>query len=410
MIRFALPSLTAMFNSHGNAYAGGAEIPTRFLLWFNGNGVPEKFWIPLETGSEYESTPSLTPLAPFRKDFHIISGLDSPNARVPGPGNEHMRSMSALVSGERFTGSGAGGPSIDQCMAAKIGTDTRFRSIQAGVCQESFGHSIQRNLSWTARNRPLPPEMVPHRLFDRLFGARDLGWVNRKKSVLDAVYKDAARLQPSIGAEDRSRIDEYLTSVRDTERAIVQLPPEYTKVDPPDADTDPKDWPVIAKLQSDLLIHAFASDQTRVASYMLTKCQGLSRFPWLGLSSARHHDYSHLDGGSARQQEIMRDICRWHAEEFAYFLGRMRSIKEGDGTLLDHSCLLYVHEHAEANDHKNSGLALIVAGHAGGLVTGRHSKMSGTVGDLYSTLANSVLKAGLEGFPTASRRLPGIVA
>lgn len=409
-VRLALPPLAAMFNTHGSAYAGGETIPTRFLLWFNGNGIPEKYWIPLETGPGYEATPCLTPLAAFRGDIHVISGLDSPNARVPGPGNEHMRSMSALLSGERFTGAGAGGPSIDQMIAARIGSETRFRSIEAGVCQESFGHSIQRNLSWAGRDRPLPPEMIPNKLFDRLFGARDEGWVNRKKSVLDAVYRDAARLQKSLGNEDNRRVDEYLTSVRDIQKAIVRLPPEYAKIEPPDATADPKDWPKVAKIQSDLLVHAIASGQTRVASYMLTKCQGLSRFPWLGLGSKRHHDYSHLEGGSLLQQEVMRDICRWHAEEFAYFLSRMKSVREGGGTLLDHTCIVYVHEHAEANDHKNSGLALIVAGHAGGLITGRHSKMTGSVGDLYLTLANKVIGVPLESFPTASGPLSGITA
>ncbi len=410
VIRIGLPPLTAMFNSHGTAYASGAQIPTRFLLWFNGNGIPEKFWIPIETGPGYGLTPCLTPLAPFRRDIHVLSGLDSPNARVPGPGNEHMRSMSALVSGQRFTGAGAGGASIDQLIAARIGAGTRFRSLEVGVCQESFGHSIQRNLSWAGRDRPLPPEVTPHKLFDRLFGTRDYTWVNRKKSVLDAVYADAARFETSIAGDDKQRIDEYLSSIRDIERAIVQLPPEYANVVPPDQDTDPKDWPRVAKLQTDLLVHALASGQTRVASYMLTKCQGLARFPWLGLGSQRHHDYSHLQGGSAVQQEVMRDICRWHVEEFAYLLGKMKSVAEGEQTLLDRSCVLYLHEHAEANDHKNSGLAAIVAGHAGGLITGRHTKPPGTIGDLYLTLADKAIGAPLDRFPTASRPLAGIVA
>ena len=136
-----------------------------------------------------------------------------------------------------------------------------------------------------------------------------------------------------------------------------------------DAKTDPKDWPALAKIQSDLLVHAFASGQTRVATYMLTKCQGLSRFPWLGLGSGRHHDFTHTRRGALEHQEIMRDICRWHVDEFAYLLGRMNSTREGDGTLLDRICLPYLHEHCEADDHKNRGLAAILAGHSGKLVT-----------------------------------------
>ena len=174
-----------------------------------------------------------------------------------------------------------------------------------------------------------------------------------------------------------------------------------------------KDWPRIAKLQSDLLVHALVTGQTRVASYMLTKCQGLSRFPWLGYTAARHHDYTHADGKAPgfdgpSGQRIMRDICRWHVEEFAYLVAKLKATPEGDGTLLDNCCLLFVHEHAEANSHKNNGLACIVAGHAGKLVTGLHSKMTGTVGDLYLTLADDVMGAGLKQFPTADRKLSGI--
>jgi len=104
----------------------------------------------------------------------------------------------------------------------------------------------------------------------------------------------------------------------------------------------------------------------------------------------------------------MRDICRWHIEEFAYFVAKLKSTPEGDGTLLDHCCLLFVHEHAEANSHKNNGLAAIVAGHAGDLAMGMHSKMTGTVGDLYLTLANDAMGAGLDHFPTAGKKLSGI--
>jgi Protein of unknown function (DUF1552) len=175
-----------------------------------------------------------------------------------------------------------------------------------------------------------------------------------------------------------------------------------------------KDWPRIAKLQSDLLVQAFASGQTRVASYMLTKCQGLTRFPWLGYTAARHHDYTHADGKApgadgADGQRVLRDICRWHVEEFAYLLARLKSIPEGEGSVLDHCCLVYVHEHAEANPHKNHGLGMIVAGHAGRLATGLHSRMTGTFGDLYLTLADDVMNAGLGKFPTATKKLSALL-
>ena len=412
-----------MFNSAGTAYAAEetvagklkeAPIESRFVLWFNGNGIPERYWIPAETGPDYRMTPCLSPLAPFRNDIHLITGVDNYAAGMPGPGNGHHNSMSGLMSCTPFTGRGAGGPSIDQVIASKIGAESRFRSLQIGVAQESFGESIQRNMSWSGFDRALPPEMLPDRLFDRLFGRRDEGWINRKRSVLDVVSEDATALKKDLPKDDQTRVDEYLASVRDLERAITSLPPEYRRIDPPEYE-DMKDWPLISKLQSDLLASALITRQTRVASYMLTKCQSICRFPWLGYTAARHHDYTHADGRApgadgVEGQRILRDICRWHVEEFAYLLGRLKSTPEGDGNLLDHCCLLYVHEHAEANPHKNNGLGMIVAGHAKHLATGTHTETTATVGDVYVTLADGIVNAGIETFPTYSRKMTELLA
>jgi len=419
-----LPPLVSMFNSHGTAYAAAGAgagkvaekaIETRFVLWFNGNGIPERYWIPTEEGREYRMTSCLAPLAQFRNDIHVLSGLDNAAAAAPGPGNGHHKSMSGLMSCTPFSGRGTSGPSIDQAIASKIGGESRFRSMQIGVSQESFGESIQRNMSWAGYERALPPEMIPHKLFDRLFGEREEGWVNRKRSILDTVREDATALRKALPKDDQVRVEEHLSGIRDLERSIAGLPPEYRKIDPPDFDGDMKDWPRIAKLQSDLLAAALSTRQTRVASYMLTKCQGLARFPWLGYTAARHHDYTHADGKApgadgVEGQRILRDICKWHVEEFAYLLAKLKSIPEGDGTLLDHTCLVYAHEHAEANPHKNSGMALLVAGHAGKLATGMHTKMTGTIGDLYLTLADEVMQAGLTKFPTASKKLTALLA
>jgi hypothetical protein len=415
-----LPPLVSMFNSHGTAYAaapparaGEKAIESRFVLWFNGNGIPERYWIPSESGPHFEMTPCLSPLAPFRGDIHVLSGLD--NAAATGAGNGHTNSMSGLMTGTHFTGRGPGGPSIDQVIAGKLGTDSRFRSLQIGVSQESFGESMQRNMSWSGYERALPPEMIPHRLFDRLFGEREEGWVNRKRSILDAIREDAELLKKKVPQDDQVRIDEHLSGVRDLERSIAGLPPEYRRVDPPDFDGDMKDWPRIAKLQSDLLAQALATRQTRVASYMLTKCQGLSRFPWLGYTSARHHDYTHADGKApgadgVEGQRVLRDICRWHVDEFSYLVAKLKSVPEGDGTVFDHTCLLYVHEHAEANPHKNSGLAMLLAGGLPSLAKGRHTRLTGTVGDVYLTVADEIMGAGIGKFPTATRKIGALLA
>ncbi|MFN7920492.1 MAG: DUF1552 domain-containing protein [Bryobacteraceae bacterium] len=407
----ALPPLEAMFNPNGTAYAAtGKPVEPRFVFWFNGNGIPEKYWIPRETGENFEFTPCLNPLAPFRSDIHVITGLDSAAARLPGPGNSHYPSMSAVVSCRAYTGRGAGGISIDQAIAAKIGDDSRFRSLQVGVSQESFGEAIQRNLSWADQDRPLPPEMLPHQLFERLFGVKDAAWIANKKSILDQVQEEARALQGRLGKADQMRVDEYLGSVRDLEKSIVSLPPEYkTVVERPAEGGDMRDWPRIAKLQSDLLVHAFASGQTRVASYMLTKCQGLARFPWLGHTAQRHHEYTHGQVETPRGMRILRDICRWHVEEFAYLVGKLKATPEGAGNMLDNSLLLFVHEHAEANLHKNNNLALILAGHAGKMKTGLHTRTTGTLGDLYLTMSEEILGARIGKFPTAQRKLTEIV-
>ena len=416
-----LPPLLSMFNAAGTAYAAetgnpanaGGAIPKRFVLWFNGNGITERYWIPSRTGRDYDISPCLTPIARLKDDVLVMSGLD--NTAVGSiAGDGHAMAMSSIATGYAYTGRGAGGRSIDQLIADKIGNESRFRSLQIGVSQESFGGSIQKNMSWSGANRPLPPEELPHRLFDRLFGARDQGWVNRKRSILDAVQQDAKLLSKNLPKEDEQRLDEHLSSIRDLERSVASLPPEYQKVTAPDEEFDMKDWPRVAKLQSDLLAYALATGQTRVASYMLTKCQGLARFPWLGLTAARHHDYTHKDGKAPGEtgeegQRILRDINRWHVEEFAYLVSKLRSIPEGSGTLLDNTLAVFVHEHAEAGPHKSDGHITLIAGCRGKVDHGQHIKLNGTIGDLYLTLADEVLGAGLGKYPTASRKITQVL-
>src|SRR5437016_7856377 len=416
MARVGLRPPAVMLHASGTAYAAPGKRPkagspseTRFLLWFNGNGIPERYWIPRETGPDYELTPCLAPLKSVREHVHVLSGIDNAGARINGQGNGHFTALCGLTTGCFYTGRGAAGPSIDQLLAAKIGTKSRFRSLQIGVAQESHGENVHRNMSWAGFERALPPEMIPQNLFDRLFGVKNESWVGRKKSVLDLVLSDVNEVTPALGQADRHRLDEHLTSVRDLERAIASLPPDYGKnIKEPEDITDLTDYPKIAKLQSDLVIHAFASGQTRIAAYMLTKCQSLTRFPWLGHADNRHHDYTHTNAGSPQQQRTMRDICRWHVEEFAYMLEGLKAIPEGDGNLLDHTACVMVHEHAEANPHKCNGLAVLVAG--GGIKGGAHTKTHNSFGDIYLTIAEEILKTKLgKEFPTAEEKMAFLV-
>src|SRR6267143_537225 len=179
VVRVGLPPLAAMFNSNGTAYAaagkspGAGPIETLFLVWFNVNGIPERYWIPAETGPDYELTPCLAPLKSVRDYVHVLSGIDNVAARLDGQGNGHFSALCGLMTGTAYTGRGAAGPSIDQILAAKIGTKSRFRSLQVGVAQESHGENVHRNMTWAGYERALPPAMIPHNLFDRLFGVKD---------------------------------------------------------------------------------------------------------------------------------------------------------------------------------------------------------------------------------------------
>ena len=400
-----------MFNTSGTAYAAGAaskasseahRVALRAVVQRQRHS--RELLDSARIGSDYEITPCLKPLAPFRKDIHIISGLDNPN------GKGHHGAMSSLMSGEAFTGRGAGGPSIDQVIAQKIGNDSRFRSLQIGVCQESFGESIQRNMSWAGRDRPLPPEMIPHRLFDRLFGGKDLGWIDRKKSVLDRVREDAAAFNSGLGQEDKTRVDEYLTSVR-TRRARDRQPAAGVRREV----ERPEDTRRHARLAADRQAAIGSAGPRAGVGPDARRVLHADEVPEPdAISVARAHDAApprlHAHRANVVEgQRIMRDICRWHVEEFAYLLGKLKSIPEGDGNLLDHTLIVYVHEHAEANSHKTSGMAAILAGHAGGVKTGMHSMMTGTVGDLYLTLREEVMGAQIGKFPSATKKLSDIV-
>ena len=210
-------------------------------------------------------TPCLTPLARLRNDVHVLSGLD--NSAIVNTAFERP-----LHSDERADDLHAVFGTRPERSVARPGArrarsvgDSRFRSLQIGVSQESFGGAMQKNMSWAGPDRPLPPEEIPHRLFDRLFGAKDVGWVKRKRSILDAVRQDAALLQKACRRKTRCAWTSTSRRSAISSAPSLRLPPEYQKVTPPDEDFDMKDWPRVAKIQSDLLAYALrhAADARR---------------------------------------------------------------------------------------------------------------------------------------------------
>ena len=203
-----VPPLISMFNSNGTAYAAETKVPASAAARMpekRYRSVVQRQWntgtvldSDVKEGVDYDITPCLSPIARLRDDVLVLSGLDNTHG-----GNGHPQSLCALMTCTPLTSNGPAAPSIDQLMAQRIGDTSRFRSLQIGVSQESFGGALQKNMSWAGPNRPLPPEEIPHRLFDRLFGAKDKAWINDKTTILDAVRQDAALLRAGF-AERRS--------------------------------------------------------------------------------------------------------------------------------------------------------------------------------------------------------------
>ena len=307
-VRVGLPPLAAMFNMQRHGVRRDGEDRRRRSSRASSSGSTATGF-PSTTGSratsapDYEITPCLEPLSSLRNDIHVISGIDNPNARVTAPGQRHHKSMSGLVSGTPFTGRGAGGPSIDQVIAGAIGGESRFRSLQIGVCQESFGESIQRNMSWAGYDRALPPEMIPHSLFDRLFGAREQAGSGARRASSTRSATTWRDLQPSLGQADQQRLDEHLTSVRELERAIASLPPDYGKnVKEPEDVARPEGLAAHreAPVRPPGARAGLGPDARRLLHADQVPEPGRG-FPWLGYTRLRHHDYTHTERGVARR-------------------------------------------------------------------------------------------------------------
>ena len=249
-----------MFNTqrHGLRRAGRrrSRSSRAFVFWFNGNGIPERYWIPSRDRARTSSSRRVWRRSSRCATIFTSSAASTmPGARSSGPGNTHHKSMSGAGVGHARTPAAApAARRSTRSSPAAMGGRPRFRSLQVGVCQESHGENIHRNMSWAGTDRALPPEMIPQNLFDRLFGVRDESWVEPEEERARCGPRGSGDLQPSLGQADRHRLDEHLTSVRDLERAIASLPSDYGKnIKEPEDVADLTDYPRIAKIQSDLV-------------------------------------------------------------------------------------------------------------------------------------------------------------
>jgi len=379
--------------------AVAVAVPTRMAFLYIPNGVHVPRWRPEGEGRDYRFGPTLEPLAGFKDDLQIITGLAHRNGTAGNDGGgDHARASATFLTGVRPRKTAGAdiraGISVDQVAANGIGGQTRFPSLElscdavhkSGSCDSGYSCAYQFNIAWKSERQPIAPESNPRLVFERLFGAgkgaeRAASLAARRatqKSVLDFVLADAAALESRLAAADRHKLDEYLTGLREIERQLARF--DGVVPDVPDhelPDRPPAGHSEHIRLLADMLVLAFQTDSTRVATFMFAHDGSNRTFPEIGIGEGHHH-LSHHRGDEAMLEKVAA-IDRFHAEQFAYLLGRLRDVKEADGrSLLDHSMLVYAGGLSDGNRHNHDDLPVILAGRAGGrLAAGCHVKLPG---------------------------------
>ncbi len=393
----ALPWLEAMTPGTSRAASPAAEGPTRMAFLYVPNGVHMPDWTPAATGPGFDLPPLLEPLAPVRDDLLVLSGLTLDPARAHGDGGgDHARAMATFLTGThpRKTGGAdlRAGISVDQLAARELGRATRFASLElgcegggdAGRCDHGYSCAYQVNLSWRGESSPAAKEVDPRLVFERLFAPRpgdgaDAAAIRRERrdrSLLDFVAEDGRRLRGRLGVADRRKLDEYLGGVREIERRIDSARPavevgQETFTRPSGI---PGDYREHLRLMCDLLVLAFRADLSRVATFVFANDGSNRAYGAIGVPEG-HHDLSHHGGDAAKFAKI-RAINRFHVEQYAYLLGRLKEAREGDGSLLDRCMVAYGSGISDGNAHSHGDLPILLAGKGGGsLRPGRHVRL-----------------------------------
>jgi hypothetical protein len=390
----ALPMLDAMLPKPAQSATQQAVTPTRLAYLYVPNGVQMPDWTPRLSGSSFDLPSVLEPLAPLRNELLVLSGLTLDKARSLGDGGgDHARAMASFLTGTHPKKTGGAdlkaGISVDQLAASKVGQATRFASLEigceggrdAGQCDHGYSCAYQVNLSWRGESSPATKEIDPGQVFDRLFGVQTRGEsessvakrARRDRSLLDFVTEDARQLAGKLGGADRRKLDEYLTGVREIERRIDRAR-SSTEVGPTHLVRPsgiPSDYREHLRLMADLLVLAFQADLTRVATFVFANDGSNRSYGAIGVPEG-HHDLSHHGHDPAKQAKI-RAINRFHVEQYAYLLGRLKAVREGDGTLLDRSMVVYGSGISDGNAHNHENLPILVAGRGNGRIDpGRH--------------------------------------
>lgn len=387
----ALPALEAM-TPVASAANKVSKAPSRLAFLYVPNGVHMPDWTPGGVGRDFQLPTTLEPLAKVRDHVSVLSGLAVEQAHSLGDGpGDHARSASAFLTGMHPVKTEGrnirAGVSVDHIAAKYLAGDTPFPTLElgceagklAGTCDSGYSCAYSNSISWRSPSQPAGKEVNPRLLFDRLFGggtAADLPESQhrrrkRQQSLLDFVADDAKRLQRRVSVADRTKLDEYLESIRGVERRIED--PASRMVDGQfDRPTGiPDNHGEHVRLMGDLMVLAFQADLTRVATLMVANEGSNRRYRELGIRGG-HHQISHHDHDPDKETDISR-INRYHVEQLAYILERMSQTEEGDSTLLENSAIVYGCAIRDGNRHDHRDVPVLLAGNLRGAVrTGSH--------------------------------------
>jgi hypothetical protein len=394
-VSLALPLLDAMLPAQTPLVKTAAKARTRMGFLYMPHGAVMSAWTPTADGSDFELTRILAPLKNVRDSVNVISGLAHKNAGATAgdSGGDHGRSPSVFLNGtrpRRTEGEDVrAGVTIDQIAASAIGQDTPLPSMEIatedmtgliGACDVGFSCTYTNTISWRAPTTPLPMEINPRVVFNSLVGdgsnaQERLARIQRERSILDAVTAQVNRLQRGLGATDRNKVSEYLDNVREIERRI-QLAEKQSSANlnvPAAPIGIPDDHEEHSKLMLDLMALAFQAEITRVSAFMMAREVSYRTFPKIGVPDPFHSTSHHQD--NPEKIEKLTKINTYHVGLVAYFLEKLKATPDGDGTLLDHSMILYGSCMSNPNVHNHSPLPILVAGGAAGQMKGgRHLK------------------------------------
>ncbi len=430
----ALPLLDSMIPTFS---VGAASKPAvRLGYVYTPNGIigcsdksPKPFmWTPKTVGSNFEFSPTMKVLEPFREHLNVFSGLAQVTGRALGDGpGDHARATATFLTGVHpFKTGGANfklGISADQIAAKELGKFTQLSSLElglepqplAGNCDSGYTCAYM-SMSWRSETTPIPSELNPRTVFERLFGdgestdpAARKARLEEQKSVLDYVTGNLSRLRGNVGTADKRKLDEYLEAVRDIERRIQRAEEQNITMKLPHMERPsavPDHYEEYSKLMIDLQVIAWQTDMTRVTSFMMGRDGSNRPYREIGISDG-HHSISHHQSDPERVEKLIK-IDELHTAMFAYLLERLKATPDGDGTLLDHSLVVFGSSLSESNIHTHDDLPIVLAGNAGGQLKGNRHLVYPKETPLNNLFLNMFDLAGLphvSGFGDSTGRL-----